>query len=377
MHVVLRALLILGGLCLVPTPVLAGPATSRDQAADAQPVEAVLLRATGVEAAVLLDALQLRSPQRTLAIPPWPPEPGGRFGLFAVASVRLEGTTLRITVVLSDGRAYYRTLEAEVEGAPRVAASTIANLMAAIEEDALPPDEEDVPLPPEQDDEPEPEIAPEPASEPEPETTEQPEVESEPPPSPPLELEPLLAGTVGVALGPPSPAGFVGGGGTVGIELRWPAGALISVALRSHWHRPVPLTVARTRLSVGGGYAWRRGRFELRSVLALDIEPWGVRQDGAREEVGYPDGQRRGLGLQLGGHARVVPAVRVPVGDRLHLRVGPRLEVAGSALAQAGGIARLRLLGAASDDALARVGGLELSAGIELGLAWSLPARRD
>ncbi|MEX1361961.1 MAG: hypothetical protein AB1Z98_02480 [Nannocystaceae bacterium] len=376
----LCTLLIASGLTLALAPSAhAEPAAARSPRAvrQVQPVDAVLLRPQGVDPAVLLDALQLRSPERALVVPPWPTEPGQRFELFAVSTVRHEGTMLELTVVLSDGRAYYRTLEADAAGAPRLAASTIANLLAAIEEDALPPDEEDVPLPVEQ--EPEPESA----AQPEPELVEpaaevgaqppgEPERRLEPAPAPPLELEPIAAATLGFGLGPPSPSGFAGGGGTVGAELRWPAGPVLSLSVRSHWHRPAPLVVGSTRVSVGGGNAWRRGRVELRTVLALDVEPWGARRGGTRQEVAYPDGQRRELGLQLGGHLRLVPSLRIPLGARHALRVGPRLEIAASSLAQAPGVARLFVVD--EPQPVARVGGLELSAGFELGLAWSLPS---
>jgi hypothetical protein len=368
-------LLIVGVLALATAPAPAEAPARAAPRAKGQPVRAVLLRPPAqIDATTLLEALQLRSPQRTLAVPPWPDAPADRFGLYAVATVGLQGDAVAVTLVLSDGRAYYRTLEASPDDAPRLAASTIANLLAAIEEDELPPDEEDVPLPPEQEPAPEP-TPPEPKA-----TPPKPAPKATPQPRPPeprfLELEAIAAGTAGVALGPPSPGGFAGGGGLLGLELRWPTGALVSLTGRSHWHRPEPLTVGRTRISLGGGYAWRRGRFELRTVLALDVEPWGVRRDGRREPVLYPDGQRRDRGLQLGGHLRLSPSWRVPLGSALALRVGPRVELAGGALAQAAGVARLLVADAAGQPSMvARVGGLELSAGLELGLAWSLPRR--
>ena len=118
------------------TPIIAGPlpavaAVVAGPQPEAPAVEAVLLRSEGVDPAALLDALQLRSPQRALAIPPWPAEPAERFGLFAVATVRHEGGTLEVTVVLSDGRAYYRTLESTADGAPRGAAGRCARPPAA------------------------------------------------------------------------------------------------------------------------------------------------------------------------------------------------------------------------------------------------------
>jgi len=346
--------------------------------AQGQPVAAVLLRTRGIDEAALLDALQLRSPQRALAVPPWPLKPRARYDLFAVATVVLARDALSVTVVLSDGRAYYRTLPSSGEGAPREAASTVANLLAAIEEDALPPDEQDVPLPPEQEPEPEPEPPPDVAPEPEPEPPPKPARPSKPPPStPPPELEVLAAGAVGVALGPPAPAGFAGGGAALGLELRLPAAAVLSLAVRSHGHRADGLTVVRTRVSAGAGVAWRRGRFELRSVVALDVEPWGVRRSGTRQPVAYPDGEERRRGVQLGGHVRVVPALRVPVGPRAALRVGPALELGGSVLAQDAGVARLLVpTGEGAPSVVTRVGGLELTAGLELGGAWTLPAGR-
>jgi len=374
---VLRSSFIAGMLALalasIPRPVHGSADATWVQG---QAVEMVLLRPEGIDPAALLDALQLRSPKRALAVPPWPPEPAERYDLFAVATVRLGNRSVEITVVLSDGRAYHRALSVRPEDAPRLVASTIANLLAAIEEDELPPDEEDVPLPLEES-QTEATIANDPPKhehDPKPEGPKAPD----PLPSPPFELETIAAGAVGLALGPPSPGGFAGGGAVGGFDLRWPTGALLSLAVRSHWQRPAPLTVGRTRISVGGGYAWRRGRFELRSGVVLDIEPWGVRRSGARKTVAYPDGERRRLGLQLGGHLRVVPALRVPLNERLGLRIGPRFELAGSGLTtgRAAGVARLVVMDEGVRRVVARVGGLELVAGVELGLSWALPTKR-
>lgn len=379
------SLLIVGALALASTAPLGEPGQGALAPAKArarteperQEIRAVLLRPTGIEPAALLEALQLRSPHRTLAVPPWPESPAERFGLYAVATVGTEGEAIAVTVVLSDGRAYYRTIEATPDDAPRVAASAIANLLAAIEEDALPPDEEDVPLPPEQAPAPEPTPAPTPLpAKPTPAPTPTPPEPRPTPPREPLELEAIVAGTLGFALGPPDPAGFAGGGGSGVLELRWPQGPLASLGVRSSWHRPEPLVVGRTRVSIGGGYAWRRNRFELRASLALDLEPWGVRRAGVREPVLHPDGLRRGRGLQLGGHLRLTPSWRLALRPGLSLRVGPRLELAGGTLAQAAGVARLLVADASGQPSVvARVGGLELSAGLELGLAWSLPQR--
>ena len=89
------------------------------------------------------------------------------------------------------------------------------------------------------------------------------------------------------------------------------------------------------------------------------------------------DGQTRNRGLQLGGHVRVVPSWRLPLGPDLALRVGPRFELSGSALAQAGAVARLVVFEDQTPSVLARVGGLELGVGLEVGLAWSLPGPRS
>lgn len=369
-------LLIAGALALASPSTLAGapaPAETR-----AQEIRAVLLRPTAIEATALLEALQLRSPQRAVAVPPWPAATVERAELFAVVTVEPQGEAIAVTLVLSDGRAYYRVIEATPDDAPRVAASAIANLLAAIEEDALPPDEEDVPLPPEQapTPAPAPEPAPAPAATPAPITAAPAPTPRTPAPPEPLELEAIVGGTAGAAVGPPAPMGFAGGGGLVLLELRWPQGPLASLGVRSSWSRPAPLTVGRTRISLGGGWAWRSRsqRFELRTSVALDVEPWGVRRDGNREPVLYPDGQRRARGLQLGGHLRLSPAWRFTSRSGLALRVGPRVELAGGTLAQAAGVARLLVADVAGErSVVARVGGLELSAGLELGLAWSLP----
>jgi hypothetical protein len=325
----------------------------------------------------VLAALRLRMPrlpiERHGATPP-PEHP-----LVYVQIVRAGDTAGHLRVITSDGRAFERGFVVEVGQEVRVTASTVASLLFAIEQGAVAPDREDVSIPE--------------AATPEPTPAEPTPVEPEPPPLPlvpetgperpvpkNISIQPgrrwdvtiALHGAAVLGLGRQTYAdALVGAGGGFGAELRGPRGATAALDLRGVGLADDGLGVGRLRIAVGGGYTVRRGRFELPIVLALSVEPWWATRagEGAAIYSGSSAASRRPL---LGGHLRLTPSARVMLGGKrtVALRVGPRLELGGSFVVDGGA----RIIGLADESGTPRfrLGGLELSMGLELAL--QLPA---
>lgn len=326
-------------------------------------IDAVVVVTDGVDAVATMDALALRAPQRTIG-------PGGRarpdVPLFAVAEIRRkDARTVAIAVILSDFRGYYRDVAATPEDAPRVAASALANLLAGIEEDSVRPDAEDVPLPVGATAEPAP--APVPVAEP---PTPRPSL---PVARPRPELLAELHGGALFGLPPLSPTGWAAGGGGLGLGVRVPSGLFGAVDVRGGGRGAADVGIVRVRASLQLGLALRRSAFELVVSAGPDVEPLRVRREGRHEVLTYPDGTTRDTAVLLGGHVRLSPGFLHVLPSGIGLRLGPRLELGGAGLAT-GGVARLVTGEGAARREVLRAGGLEVWAGIELGL-W-LPLRR-
>lgn len=319
-------------------------------------IDALVIASDVPDRAALEDALRLRVGDRPIsdALHARNPREGE---LFAYVEVKpKDAQSLVVRLVLSDARAYVRTLESPADLRAREIAATVANLVAGIEEDDLPPDERDVALPPVL------ELAP-------PEPPPQPIA---PPPLPPARFDlGIVAGAdAGLALGPPPPQGFAAAGAHARLDVRARNGALVAVALRGLGNRRFGYGLTRIRLAIEGGYAWRRGAFELMTTAGLTLEPWLVTRGGKLPDVA----ERKPVHVALGGLVRIAPAWR-RVGPRGRaFRLAPFVELAGSAIpARNGGVARLRAQDTTGTRELFRVGGLELALGLELGV-W-LPRR--
>ncbi|MDC0718905.1 hypothetical protein [Nannocystis bainbridge] len=292
-----------------------------------------------------------------------------------------------IRVITSDGRAYERSFAVEIGQEVRVVASTAANLIFAVEQGAVIPDQEDVAIPP-------PAAAPE-LVPPEPAPPEPPPPE----PSPPLdmaeetgpkaqvqkdmsdrprwELGVGLHAAAVLGLGPPAYGGALGGGGGgLGLEVRSPRGLAAALETRAIGQAEAGVGLGRLRVAIAAGYALRRGRFELPILVGLAIEPWWVTRAGERAPLAASgDDDTVARPPLLGGFLRLSPGWRARPSPRLGLRVGPRIELGGSfgiddhdgprvvGLADAVGVPRFR------------VGGLELSLGLELALQFGLGPR--
>ncbi|MCB9702958.1 MAG: hypothetical protein H6711_13775 [Myxococcales bacterium] len=372
------ALLALALALAAPAP--AGTASPREVAAATTILGGVMV-VDGVDEAAVRDAIALRLPRLALHHRESGAPADDRPGLHAYIEVRRDsGDAIALTIILADGRAFRRVLEADDADAPRAIAGALASLIPAIEEASIEADEEDVPLPPafsaelgSPAPEPEPEPAPEPEPEPEPApdegsaaTTPEPADAGAPAPDrpPPLELGLNLGSGGLVGFVPPS-AGWRGAAGWLGLELRWRRGLLLGAELRLAGVSAPDVRLLRLRSALGVGYGLRRGPFEVPIVALLSVEPWWVRGPGGPLSPTHAaDGSAARPLLGLG--VRLSPGYRVELGGgRLSLRIGVRLEAMTSGEPRAG--LRRPVLG----DALT-LGGLELAGGLDLTL-W-LPA---
>lgn len=351
------------------------PRAERASPAAAPTVEfrAARVEIVGFDEAAVLAALRLRLPQMDVARHGGPPPLVTPYAYIRIS--RAEGDTGQLQIITSDGRAYERVIAVEVGQEVRVAASTTANLLFSIEQGAEIPDREDaeIPVAPSQ-----PAIEPTPATRPAPEPIEpivtpqrSPTVRESPPP-PPWELGVGLHGAA--VLGPARQAYggvFAGAGAGLGLELRSPRGAVLALDVRGLGRVVSTLGVARLRIGVAGGYAWRRGRLELPVLLALTIEPWWALQSNQAATI-YRDGAATLRPPLFGGFLKISPALRLPLtrGPLAAVRVGPRLELGGS-FAVDDGPTVIGLADATGQPAV-HLGGFELSLGLEVSLQFRL-----
>jgi hypothetical protein len=346
-------------------PVTAAPGTAPDASAPHDvddgarkpAVDALIVDASTADLVALEAALGLRLDIRiSRSDRARKPRAGERFAYLEVAPEAGNRVTVRLT--LADARAWVRAIDAPAVDRTREIATTVANLIAGIEVDAIAPDLRDVPLPP-----PLRTLAPAPVA-PAPVAA----APSAPPP-PSLHWGFAVDGGVLVGVGPPAPTAIAGGTIAVRSGIRWRRGALFGAGLRAAFDRSAGSSMTRLRLDVGGGHAWHRRAFALHTTAAATLEPWFVTREGAIE-AGAP----RPVGLLAGGELRVAPMWRRTVGART-LVLGPFIALAGSGLVTGdGGVARIRAAGEGRVVDRFRAGGLELGAGMSIGL-WS-PRRR-
>ncbi len=344
--------------------------TVADRAAPASrtPCDAIV-RVKDLEPERFLEATRLRLPALRLRTVERASErdPACEGALHAFVELRASDPGLwELTLIFSDGRAWFRTIPSEPDEAARTLASALANLIAGIEEDDLAPDAEDVELPEELGEpepaEPEP-AEPEPEPEPEPELAPEPEPEPAPEPERPVifELAPRLGGQAAFGLSPGP--GLRGLGADLGLDLRLPQGIALGLDLRVLARRDDLLTLTRVRVRLGLGYDLRVGRFELPVLVMAGVEPWTVREPSKRFDLGAPPVLSAGL--------RVAPGALIQAG-KLWLRLGVALGL-DLAIEPLSGARVPTIQRPAASDPSFHVGGVELTAGIELAL-W-LPVR--
>ena len=159
---------------LLAALVASAPATDGETA----PIELLALDIEGVDADALADALDTRLPGRR-RVPAGDPRDRDGVDSWGYVLLRPDAQGWSLALILADGRGYYRTIPRREGGTDaRLVATTLANLIASVEEDTVPADAVDV-TPPDVETAPEsaplPEPAPEPAPPHEPDTEPTPE----------------------------------------------------------------------------------------------------------------------------------------------------------------------------------------------------------
>jgi hypothetical protein len=303
----------------------------------------------------LRDEIRLRLGRREIA---WAQAgmqtPEGSSIWVILASTR-EGA-VKLQFIVSDRRAYSRTVDAVGDDAARAIASAIANTVAAIEAGSVEPEATGVPLP----EPPQEATAPEPTPTP----VAAPAVQPQPVAPPPV-LEPVawigvgLGGVIAFGVGPPNDLqGVVGGGGLGQLRFLHRTGATAALQLRGLALARDDVVLSRLRVAVTAGYAWQRSRFDLVTEAGVTVEPvWTGSFD-----LAPPLGGPRTPAPLVGGRLAVSPGYLVWSRDRTALRVGLELDLAQSVEARtpAGAVQILR----ASDEGLEpfmRAGGFELA----------------
>lgn len=324
----------------------------------------VAVRVHEVDYEQFVDAAQLRLPGARLREAGGEPDPACVDRLNAYVELRpIDGERWELSLISSDGRAWFRTVTSEPDQAARALASTLANLVAAIEDASAEPDAVEVAIPT-QVEEPRTQV-----EEPEPveaEAAERSSQEHEPDDARAivLELGPRLSGGVLVGLAPGP--GWRGAGGGFGLDLRLPDGLGFGLDLRTSTAAAAELRLVRTRVALGVGWALRNGRFELPVIISGVIEPWVVRTAGTRTPLGQPP--------MIGGGARVAPGVALELGSvrvRLGLALGFEIAVEAANGGLTPAIAR-----EPDSEPILRAGGVELSAGLECGVWIPIRERR-
>ncbi len=338
------------------------------------------LRVAGSDRGPLVDALSLRVPH--LGFEPFSAAADAtNDGLAAFVELRPEPAgpepdtiTFALTIVVSDGRAFDRRIEtrARDDETPRLLASTVANLLLAIEAGTVQADRGDVPLPVI-----EPLVCPtcecpQPAECPVIPAAPEPSAPVEPAVAPRVELGPVVMAASTLGLGAPEEADrFAAAGATVGLHARLRRGAFFGAELRTSGRgEPLGARLVRLRAAVGAGYHLRARSWSLGASLWGTVEPWWV--TGAPVEpapVPY-----------FGFAARLRPALVVPrLGGRpLSLTIGPTFELAASAAFRGDG-PEVGLIVVTESDLEAsrlRMGGLEFSTGLSATLWFGLPRER-
>lgn len=384
MSVMVGLLLSAGVLLAAPAPAEPPGETASGPMVSVPRVTTILVRPGAPGGEGLLEDLRLRLPETVIGMQPALQPPEG-LTVYVALHELAEDDAWALELVTSDGRGFDRVLQMEAEwsGAERrrFAAANIAQLIEGVEAGTVPPDREAV--------------APSPVCEACTTTAGAPEVIlipgivrvpcPDPPPEAPTPaparrwlLGVRAAPTAVIGLGQPDDRSrFAGGGGLLGLVARAPSGVLILTEVRGLRASSSTLdaSLGRARISLGSGAVLRArgGGGELELQGALSVEPWWIRRAG--ETVAVPDRTPA-----LGAWARVVAGAAWGSGAT-RLRVGGWTELAVSGVVgdhgiQAAGVSLETDEGGQTIRTPAfRVGGVEVSAGLELRVAFAVGPR--
>lgn len=344
-------------------------------------VGVLIVESPDVEAFIAALRLRLPNVQLRKRDETRPIEAGGR----AFASITQIGPTqFQIELVLADGRTFTRKVPPGESSTARVVAGTLANLIAGIEAGTTSHDSVIQELPealvaldnlPDPDSElaPSPEAETRPPDSPSTNLPAGPQLPVEPPPPEPTEggLKVALTLRSTPIIGFSPEASLRGGGGSVGLMLEWPKGALVAAGTRAVLGGDARLRTVRGRLAVGGGWLVSSGRFEVPVLGLAAIEPWWIRSEGAAVDLTSNGAKRVPL---WAGLFVVEPRFRIESNREkrtLDVLIGLPLELSTAALAGTSDAAKIRLTSDGPESVV--IGGLELS----VGLAITLRRRRS
>jgi hypothetical protein len=349
------------------TDATAAPPLATTPAPESVPIEVpslAFVAVEGLDAGALEAEITLRMPE--LRVSPLdgtsPTEP-----YLYIQARREAGKVHRIAIIFSDGRAFYEHLDVGDAGSPeRVLASAIANLLFSIESGAVEPDQHGVETPlDERAAQPQPEPEPNPEAEP---TPIEPELE---PPNrdPALELGMTLGLGQATGLGAPRFAdAHLGWFGALELSLRTRGGLFAALEFRPGGSSSDAYRLTRLHTGLGLGYAWRGPHVEFVIATTASVGAWLVSSEGRAEPVTHIDSGTVGRPPLLGFGLRLSPGYRVELqrGSLRALRVGPRIEAGGGFVTSSP--PRVAGLQSRAGEELFRLGGVELYAGIELAL---------
>lgn len=349
-------------------------------------VEIVLMRFGPVDPQALRRALAARVPWiqlYTFGTPEAPSPTDDAPGRCVFVDIVARAQGYSTTFILSDGWAYHRDVMGG-DGDIRELASAIANTLAAIEDAAIVPEPEPATLPetphtsvsdPPQAEstspssqtdsnaspaKSKPTVSPEPEHQPDAATLKR-HIPKDAPNKEGYTLGFSLAPAVAVLLAPGQLQGFSGFGGGLHGSLRFPRGLGLDIGVRILGYERDDLGLRRTRVGIATGYIHRNNHLELAGLAGFSIEPWQLRDAGERISLGV-----RPL---VGGFANLALGYHAQVHNRLALRVGGRLGLAGSTLVS-GRVPEIRRANESSPRL--GLGGFELTFGLDLTLWISL-----
>ncbi len=356
-------------------PATTEPIPPEPATAVANPVEVaapLVIDSTSTDAPALREELTLRLPDRAIDFSTTPRDPQRQAILWVGVRELDTRDDVELRLITSDGRLYRRTLPAPPAHRARVIASAVANMIDAIERDAIQPTAVDVEIPPAQTpldpsppqtqlEPPPPPLASTPTEPP------PPSVEPAPRSALPLAWSVWLGSEATVGVGPPTDAsGVAGMGGTLGLGWRHRRGAMVATELRVEgWDRGVRST--RLRAAVLAGYGWRWSPWSLVLLAGPTVE--GLWIDATLHR---PSGARRGAPPLFGGRVTIRSSRRVWGRDAVELHLGVQLDGAGS-VETSRPLGAVRVVRATDDgfDTVARAGGGELSAGLVVEVRFS------
>ena len=346
-----------------------------DQAGPTYPLALVLVSVRGLQSNAVLSALRLRTHVAVvLDIPPGKeadvyvgirPSPGA-------------ASKFSVEVIVSDGRAYDRQVEVAGGQAERTVATTVAQLLAAIEDDTVTPDRADVPLP--SSTTPETQLADPPRADavaPVSPSAGRDAAQITPPARDPYQLGVWMGAATGWGLPRLAEVGpLAAGGGVLGMDVSFPQAVLLGTSFRFAARTSVDdLALLRFRVAMGAGYRLRVKWFELPVMVSAVLEPWWVLHHG---DAIFPSRRPTRARWVAGGAIRLSPRVRIPLKSSARaMAVGLHLELEVTS-APAKPLGTTRILVANEEPVprpVFRVGGVELWTGLDLTVWFS--ARRS